>query len=121
MTADIRPLVFKRLGLPFALCCHPYDVAAALVLQEAGLILEDPDGNPLDGPLDTTSPISWVGYANAALAAHIRPAFQAVLREMLVSNPAEEPHLAELIPGRCGIAKQPSKREKKSDPSQDRS
>jgi len=83
MIADIRPLVFKKLGIPSALCCHPYDVAAALVLEEAGVILESPDGSPVDGPLDTTSPISWVGYANTELAAHIRPVLRAVLKEML--------------------------------------
>jgi fructose-1,6-bisphosphatase/inositol monophosphatase family enzyme len=83
MIADIRPLVFKKLGIPSALCCHPYDVAAALVLEEAGVILESPDGSPMDGPLDTTSPISWVGYANSKLAAHIRPVLRAVLKEML--------------------------------------
>jgi fructose-1,6-bisphosphatase/inositol monophosphatase family enzyme len=83
MIADIRPLVFKRLGITSALCCHPYDVAAALVLQEAGIILESPDGSPLDGPMDTTSPISWVGYANPRLADHIRPVLRAVLKEML--------------------------------------
>jgi hypothetical protein len=83
MIADIRPLVFKKLGIPSALCCHPYDVAGALVLQEAGIILESPDGSPMDGPLDTTSPISWVGYANPELAAHIRPVLRAVLKETL--------------------------------------
>ncbi|MBV8098053.1 MAG: inositol monophosphatase [Verrucomicrobia bacterium] len=83
MIADIRPLVFKKLGISSALCCHPYDVAAALVLEEAGIILESPDGSPMDGPLDTTSPISWVGYANPELAAHIRPVLRAVLKEML--------------------------------------
>jgi fructose-1,6-bisphosphatase/inositol monophosphatase family enzyme len=84
MIADIRPLVFKKLGIPSALCCHPYDVAAMLVLEEAGVILESPDGSPIDGPLDTTSPISWVGYANPELAAHIRPVLRAVLKEMLL-------------------------------------
>ena len=83
MIADIRPLIFKKLSLPSALCCHPYDVSAALVLQEAGVVLEAPDGSPMDGPLDTTSPISWVAYANPKLAAHIRPVLQAVLKEML--------------------------------------
>ena len=83
MIADIRPLVFKKLGLASALCCHPYDVAAALVLQEAGVVLEAPDGSPMDGPLDTTSPISWVAYANPKLAEHIRPVLRGVLKEML--------------------------------------
>jgi fructose-1,6-bisphosphatase/inositol monophosphatase family enzyme len=83
MIADIRPLVFKKLGIPSALCCHPYDIAGALVLAEVGVILESPDGSPMDGPLDTTSPIAWVGYANPELAAHIRPVLHAVLKEML--------------------------------------
>lgn len=83
MIADIRPLVFRKLGIRSALRCHPYDVAAALVLQEAGIVLESPDGSPLDGPLDTTSPISWVGYANPRLADHIRPVLRTVLKEML--------------------------------------
>jgi hypothetical protein len=83
MIADIRPLIFKKLGLTSALCCHPYDVAGSLVLLEAGVVLEAPDGSPLDGPLDTTSPISWVAYANPELAAHIRPVLRSVLKEML--------------------------------------
>jgi hypothetical protein len=83
MIADIRPLIFKKLGLASALCCHPYDVAAALVLHEAGVVLEAPDGSPMDGPLDTTSPISWVAYANPKLAARVRPVLRSVLKEML--------------------------------------
>jgi hypothetical protein len=83
MIADIRPLIFKKLGLASALCCHPYDVAAALILHEAGVVLEAPDGSPMDGPLDTTSPISWVGYANPKLAARVRPVLRSVLKEML--------------------------------------
>jgi fructose-1,6-bisphosphatase/inositol monophosphatase family enzyme len=83
MIADLRPLVFQKLGLDLALCCHPYDVAGMLVLQEAGIILESPDGTPLDGPLDTTSPIAWVGYANLELANCIRPVLKSVLKEFL--------------------------------------
>jgi hypothetical protein len=83
MIADLRPLVFRKLGLDSALCCHPYDVAAMLVLREAGVILESPDGAPLDGPFDTTSPISWVAYANLELANRIRPVLKTVLEEFL--------------------------------------
>jgi hypothetical protein len=83
MIADIRPLVFQKLGLHSALCCHPYDVAAKLVLEESGIILESPDGTPLDGPFDTTSPISWVAYANVELANSVRPVLQSVLDEFL--------------------------------------
>jgi hypothetical protein len=83
MIADLRPLIYRQLGLNLALCCHPYDVASMLVLQEAGVVLESPDGAPLDGPLDTTSPISWVAYANSDLANIVRPVLQKVLQEFL--------------------------------------
>jgi fructose-1,6-bisphosphatase/inositol monophosphatase family enzyme len=66
--ADLRPLV-----VPAALACHPYDVCTAMVLEEAGGVVTDPRGEPLDAPLDTTSPVSWVGYANPALASRIGP------------------------------------------------
>ena len=72
--AELRPLV-----APAALACHPYDVCTALVLEEAGGVVTDPLGGPLDAPLDTTSPVAWVGYANPALAAWIGP----VLREVV--------------------------------------
>ena len=64
--ADLRPLVD-----PDALACHPYDVCTAMLLEEAGGVVTDPAGTPLDVPLDTTTPVAWVGYANEALAARI--------------------------------------------------
>jgi fructose-1,6-bisphosphatase/inositol monophosphatase family enzyme len=66
--AELRPLV-----VPDALACHPYDVCTALLLDEAGGVVTDPWGEPLDAPLDTTSAVAWVGYANPALAARIGP------------------------------------------------
>ena len=66
--ADLRPLVD-----PEALACHPYDVCTAMLLEEVGGVVTDPWGQPLDAPLDTTSPVAWVGYANEALAARIGP------------------------------------------------
>ena len=66
--ADLRPLV-----VPSALACHPYDICTAMLLEEAGGVLTDPRGEPLDAPLDTTSPVAWVGYANPALASRIGP------------------------------------------------
>lgn len=77
--ADLRPLVFARLGLAAELACHPYDIGPALLLIEAGGIVERPDGGPLDAPLDTTTPVAWAGYANPALAALIRPALRDAL------------------------------------------
>lgn len=85
MIADIRPLVFRRLRLGSSLVCHPYDICTALVLTEAGGIVEKPQGGPLDAPLDTTSPVGWVGYANATVARTIRPVLRRLLAEHCAS------------------------------------
>jgi fructose-1,6-bisphosphatase/inositol monophosphatase family enzyme len=68
--ADLRPLV---LGDGGGLACHPYDVCTAMLLMEVGGVVTDPWGQPLDAPLDNSSPVAWVGYANEALASHIGP------------------------------------------------
>lgn len=66
--ADLRPLVQAD-----GLACHPYDVCTAMLLEEVGGVVTDPWGDPLVLPLDNVSPVAWVGYANAALAARIGP------------------------------------------------
>ncbi len=75
--ADLRPLV-----APEAHACHPYDVCTSLLLEEAGGVVTDPWGGPLDVPLDTTSPVAWVGYANPALVAWIGPVLADVLADL---------------------------------------
>ncbi len=67
--ADLRPLFYRLQDQPEGLCCHPYDCATMLIAEEAGVIITGTDGNPLDGPLDTTTGLSWAGYANPALRA----------------------------------------------------
>ena len=57
--ADLRPLVD-----PAAFACHPYDLCTTMLLEEAGGVVTDPWGDPLDCPLDTTTSVAWVGYAN---------------------------------------------------------
>jgi len=71
--ADLRPTFYRIQGQPQGLCCHPYDCATMLIAQEAGVILTDDRGRPLDGPFDVTSGISWIGYANARLRSQIEP------------------------------------------------
>jgi hypothetical protein len=66
--ADLRPLI-----APGAHACHPYDVCAAMLLEEAGGVVTDPWGRILDAPLDTTTPVAWAGYANETLAGWIGP------------------------------------------------
>ncbi|HRP04917.1 MAG TPA: hypothetical protein PLV87_08405, partial [Opitutaceae bacterium] len=65
LIADLRPLLPDMSGSGVRMtCCHPYDICTALILEELGGVVEDPSGNPLRGPLDTTTPVAWVGYAN---------------------------------------------------------
>jgi hypothetical protein len=71
--ADLRPVFYRRQNQPAGLCCHPYDCAAMLIATEAGVELTDEHAKPLDGPLDVTSGISWLGYANTALRHRIEP------------------------------------------------
>jgi fructose-1,6-bisphosphatase/inositol monophosphatase family enzyme len=80
--ADLRPLAAARLRLRSALSCHPYDICTALIAQEAGCVISGPAGRPLRAPLDTTSPVAWVGYANPALARRIMPALRRLVQSM---------------------------------------
>ena len=73
--ADLRPVV-----VPDALACHPYDLCTAMLLEEAGGVVTDPWGGPLDCPLDTTTSVAWVGYANEVLAGRIGPLLADALR-----------------------------------------
>ncbi len=82
-TADLRPLAFKKLGLGTALTCHPYDLCTALILIELGGIVEAPMGGPVNAPLDTTTHVSWVAYANESLARKIRPVLRRLVRQKL--------------------------------------
>lgn len=82
MVADLRPLVFGKLGMDTALTCHPYDLACLPAALASGCVLEDPWGQPISAPIDTVSPVAWVGYANENLADTLRP----LLREALENN-----------------------------------
>ena len=79
--ADLRPLLYRIQGLPEGMCCHPYDCAAWLIAEEAGVILTNALGEPLDGPLDVTTGLSWAGYANAELRRQIEPVLKRFLKE----------------------------------------
>lgn len=81
--ADIRPIAFRVLDIEENLSAHPYDVCCTLILKEAGCIVEHADGSPLNCPLDTTSAVNWVAYANKELSEHIRPALIKVLGQLV--------------------------------------
>ncbi len=77
--ADLRPVFYKMQGQPEGLCCHPYDCAGLLIAEEAGAVITDADGQPLDCPLDVTTGVSWVGYANDQLRDSIEPIVRSFL------------------------------------------
>ena len=84
MLGDLRPLAYAKLGFSAAtLCCHPYDICTGLIAQEAGCIIESPDGQELRSPLDTTSPVAWMGYANPTLAKLVRPVLRRIIKRQL--------------------------------------
>lgn len=81
--ADLRPLLpgFDRL------CAHPYDLATALIAQEAGVHVADPaTGTPLDAPLDVATPVAWAAYANPAIRGLVEPALRAALADATHAN-----------------------------------
>ncbi|MBW8860937.1 MAG: inositol monophosphatase [Acidobacteria bacterium] len=77
--ADLRPLVERhRSGGP-ALCCHPYDLCTELIARELGVPVTDERCGLLSAPLDVTSDVAWIAYANQALRAHVEPHLQRAL------------------------------------------
>jgi fructose-1,6-bisphosphatase/inositol monophosphatase family enzyme len=83
---DLRPLfddiLAKQTGHRVAaLTCHPYDIAGALVARQAGVILTDGFGRPLDSPLDVESRVHWCGYANTSIQQQVQPVVNAWLVE----------------------------------------
>jgi hypothetical protein len=81
--ADLRPLLQparRAAGRAPIFCAHPYDLSCELIAREAGVIVSDPRGARLAAPLDVTSDVAWIGFANAALARSVGAALTAELR-----------------------------------------
>ena len=82
--ADLRPLVRRyaeERGIAAVHCCHPYDLCAKLIAEEAGVILTAPGGGAIDAPLDTDANVGWVGYANPQVQALVEPVLNELLRK----------------------------------------
>ena len=80
--ADLRATLRKLedpSSPPPGMACHPYDICVELIAREAGLIITDATGARLACPLDTSSEVDWVGYANSSLQALIAPILNEVL------------------------------------------
>lgn len=83
LCGDLRPAIHAVLELENDLVCHPYDACVWPLLKEGGVVFEEPMGGFPDAPLDTTSPVCWIAYANPMLARQARPVLQKILREIL--------------------------------------
>lgn len=84
MNGDLRPMILRREGIEMSLVCHPYDVCTALLLEEAGIVFEKPEGGVVDTRLDLTSPVAWVAYANQALAELAGPVLRRLVEGLRV-------------------------------------
>jgi len=83
--ADVRALFERRTPGVAALCCHPYDLCTELIAREVGVSVTDESGRLLAAPLDVTSDVAWVGYANQALRTRVEPHLRrALVRHGLV-------------------------------------
>lgn len=60
--------------------CHPYDICTLLIAKEAGLIVTDPDGQPLNAPMDLLSPVDWLGFANISIYNQVFPLLQELMK-----------------------------------------
>lgn len=73
MCVDGRALLNDRLGTDFT-TSKPYDVAASVhVARRAGVRIERADGEPLDFPLDATTPVQFAAYHNEPTRVRLRP------------------------------------------------
>jgi fructose-1,6-bisphosphatase/inositol monophosphatase family enzyme len=71
--ADLRPLFERRRPGGAALCCHPYDLCTELIARELGVSVTDEQGRQLMAPLDVTSDVTWIGFANERLRSNVEP------------------------------------------------
>jgi fructose-1,6-bisphosphatase/inositol monophosphatase family enzyme len=91
--ADLRPLVEPILnarGQALGLACHPYDLCTELIARQMGIIVTNAQGQPLTAPLDVSTSVSWIGYANRNIHDQIAPTLHALLAEhhLLAIEPA---------------------------------
>lgn len=83
---DLRPLFYeilaRRSGMAIrGLECHPYDVAGLLVARQAGVVISDGFGAPLDCPLDVSTGVHWCGFSNPTIAKQVLPVIAVWLEE----------------------------------------
>ena len=73
---DLRPQfnrILGRSGDDRFIESHPYDLAGLLTAQNAGVIMTDGLGQPLDAPLHVHTGVGWCGYANSTIRDLVKP------------------------------------------------
>jgi len=83
--ADLRPLVaplLRERGRALGLCCHPYDLCTESIARAAGVVVIDACGERLTAPLDVSTDVAWIGFANS----EIREQVWSVLPEVLAAQ-----------------------------------
>ena len=82
MIVDARQWVARRAGQS-TVTSKPYDLAGAvLCAKEAGCVLTSVDGGELAFPLDTSTPVEFVGFANSATRARLWPHLEGALQAL---------------------------------------
>ncbi len=82
MVGDLRPFTLRASGISTSLSCHPYDICTEMLAREAGCVVEHPLTGRVRAPMDTTSPVCWVAYANEDLAVLMRPILAELLADL---------------------------------------
>jgi len=82
MVVEARGELARQRGAPLQVC-KPYDVAGAvLCAEEAGAVVTDLEGAPLDHALDADTPVSFCAFHNAATRARLWPHLAASLASL---------------------------------------
>ena len=83
------PFVHYRTGLPRAsrtrcrwLLKVMQSTRSIMCARAAGAVIEAPDGGELDFPIDTETPVSWVGWVNRATRDRLAPHLAQVLERI---------------------------------------
>lgn len=82
--ADLRPLIepyLRQSNRALGICCHPYDLCTELIAREAGVLVTDARGRHLSAPLDVSSEVDWMGFANEAVRDQVAPVLREILSE----------------------------------------
>ena len=79
---DIRPMLADQLRARASssmLCCHPYDLCTESIARASGVVVSDERGERLSAPLDVTTDVAWLGFANESLRQLIYPELRRAL------------------------------------------